>query len=154
MRLHHRSPLFRKLAWFFALAVFALAVAVVGCNLWVISQSRDRIVTDFSRLPHNDVGLVLGASPILGGQFRNPFFEGRMNAAAFLFRHGGVRHLLVTGDNGTADYDEPSSMRAALIARGVPESAITLDYAGFHTLDSVVRAKAIFGPGTGHDHHR
>lgn len=36
-------------------------------------------------------------------------------------------------------------MQAALLERGVPESAITLDYAGFRTLDSVVRSKAVFG---------
>ena len=36
-------------------------------------------------------------------------------------------------------------MKNALIARGVPASAIVLDYAGFRTLDSVVRAKEIFG---------
>jgi SanA protein len=32
-----------------------------------------------------------------------------------------------------------------LIKQGVPESAITLDYAGLRTLDSVVRSKEIFG---------
>ncbi|MEO8352838.1 MAG: ElyC/SanA/YdcF family protein, partial [Chthoniobacteraceae bacterium] len=36
-------------------------------------------------------------------------------------------------------------MRDALISRGVPESVITLDYAGFRTLDSVVRARSVFG---------
>src|SRR5262249_19212515 len=42
-------------------------------------------------------------------------------------------------------YDEPSDMREALISAGVPASAITCDYAGFRTLDSVVRAKTVFG---------
>jgi SanA protein len=42
-------------------------------------------------------------------------------------------------------YNEPWEMRKALIAEGVPESAITLDYAGLRTLDSVVRSKKIFG---------
>lgn len=28
--------------------------------------------------------------------------------------------------------------------RGIPEEAITLDYAGFRTLDSMVRAKEVF----------
>lgn len=36
-------------------------------------------------------------------------------------------------------------MRDALISKGVPSSAIVLDYAGFRTLDSVVRAKEVFG---------
>jgi SanA protein len=36
-------------------------------------------------------------------------------------------------------------MRKALIKLGVPTTAITLDYAGLRTLDSVVRCKEIFG---------
>lgn len=36
-------------------------------------------------------------------------------------------------------------MQQSLIKAGIPESDITLDYAGFRTLDSVVRAKEIFG---------
>lgn len=35
-------------------------------------------------------------------------------------------------------------MKNALISRGIPEEAITMDYAGFRTLDSVVRAREIF----------
>ena len=36
-------------------------------------------------------------------------------------------------------------MRDALVAAGVPTNAITTDYAGFRTLDSIVRAKTVFG---------
>ena len=36
-------------------------------------------------------------------------------------------------------------MKQALIAAGVPESKITCDYAGFRTLDSIARAKKVFG---------
>jgi SanA protein len=36
-------------------------------------------------------------------------------------------------------------MQKALIKKGVPATAITLDYAGLRTLDSVVRSKEIFG---------
>lgn len=56
-----------------------------------------------------------------------------------------MRHLIVSGDNHVAGYDEPSEMRNALLGAGVPASVITLDYAGFRTLDSVVRAKSVFG---------
>jgi vancomycin permeability regulator SanA len=56
-----------------------------------------------------------------------------------------VRAILVSGDNGSPDYDEPTSGRNYLIARGVPAESIALDYAGFSTYDSCVRAKKIFG---------
>ncbi len=36
-------------------------------------------------------------------------------------------------------------MKADLVAAGVPEEFITLDYAGFRTRDSIVRAKKVFG---------
>lgn len=36
-------------------------------------------------------------------------------------------------------------MRSILIKRGIPADVIYIDYAGFRTLDSVVRAKDIFG---------
>ncbi len=36
-------------------------------------------------------------------------------------------------------------MRKALIKAGVPDDVIALDYAGFRTLDSVVRAREVFG---------
>jgi SanA protein len=75
----------------------------------------------------------------------NPFFVRRMDAAASLYKAGKVRKLLVSGDNGRVQYDEPAAMRAALLARGVPEQDIVVDDAGFRTLDSIVRAREIFG---------
>jgi SanA protein len=51
----------------------------------------------------------------------------------------------VSGDNRAKEYNEPKHMFEALIKKGVPERAITLDYAGFRTLDSVVRCKKVFG---------
>jgi SanA protein len=90
------------------------------------------------------VALVLGTAP-MGRRWKNPFFEGRMDAAAKLYGDGKVRHLLVSGDNHRKGYDEPTAMRDALVARGGPEEASTLDYAGFRTLDSVARARRVFG---------
>ena len=68
-----------------------------------------------------------------------------MSAAARLYALGKVGHIIVSGDNRTKFYNEPMEMKKALIKLGVPESAITLDYAGLRTLDSVVRSKEIFG---------
>jgi SanA protein len=136
----------RRLLWI-GLCAFALTVgACLAANSWICSAASGRIITDAAPLPFNEVGLVLGTSKFSGARaYPNPFFEGRMNAAARLFHAGKVRHLLVSGDNDRKTYDEPSWMRDALVARGVPAEAITLDYAGFRTLDSVVRAEAVFG---------
>jgi SanA protein len=119
-------------------------VAVAAINFWMIWRARPRIVAALKELPTNDIGIVLGTSPKLAGR-PNLFFEGRMNAAAELYRAHRVRHLLVSGDNGTRGYDEPTAMKSALLSRGVPASAMTLDYAGFRTLDTMARARAVFG---------
>ena len=88
--------------------------------------------------------MVLGCSPRVG-HYRNSFFEGRISAAASLYKAGKVDRLLVTGDNGHQGYDEPTAMEEALVKRGVPVEHITKDFAGFRTLDSMVRAKRVFG---------
>ena len=128
------------LAW----SVSAIVLLIAACNCWLLATNRARIFRSATDIPARDVALVLGTSPRVGGG-KNPFFEARMDAAAQLWRAGKVRHLLVSGDNSRGDYDEPTAMRDALVARSVPARAITLDYAGFRTLDSLVRAREIFG---------
>jgi SanA protein len=96
-------------------------------------------------VPPTRTALVLGTGPRLADGTPNAFFATRIRAAVDLYRAGTVDRILVSGDNHRAGYDEPTEMRAALLARGVPDAAIRRDFAGFRTLDSVVRAKAVFG---------
>ena len=138
---------YRKLLLLAAL-ILSLAAAgfAAGCVWLVRGSAGDRIVDDPSRLPVNDVGLVLGTTKrTTWGHYDNPHFTHRMEAAAALYRTGRVRHLLLSGDNGSRGYDEPADMKNALLASGVPEEAMTLDDAGFRTLDSIVRARQVFG---------
>lgn len=129
-----------------ALAVGLLAAAIVVGSSWIVGNlAHGRLVTNPASLPKDETALVLGTSPSVAGHRANPHFENRIAAAADLFRRGCVKHLLLSGDNGSRGYDEPSNMRRALLALGVPDSAMTLDYAGFRTLDSVARARKIFG---------
>ncbi|RYG35812.1 vancomycin high temperature exclusion protein [bacterium] len=115
-----------------------------GTNRAVLSDTHGLIYKSVESVPSESVGLVLGTSPKFRGQ-RNLFFERRMDAAASLYRAGKVKKLLLSGDNGTRYYNEPTAMRKALIGRGIPEGDLVLDYAGFRTLDSVVRARTVFG---------
>lgn len=103
------------------------------------------VSSDLHRVPQARVGLVLGCSEFVADGRHNLFFDRRMAAAAALFHANKVSYLLVSGDNSRPNYDEPSAMRRALERAGVPSSRIVLDYAGFRTLDSVVRAKDVFG---------
>lgn len=125
-------------------ACAAVVFLTVASNVWLLWRGRSFIYTTTQAIPQREVALVLGTAP-MGRRWKNPFFEGRMDAAAKLYREGKVRHLLVSGDNHRKEYDEPTAMRDALMERGIPQEAITLDYAGFRTLDSVVRARSVFG---------
>jgi len=56
-----------------------------------------------------------------------------------------VEYIIVSGDNHIKGYNEPEQMQLSLMKLGIPKERIILDFAGFRTLDSVVRAKSIFG---------
>ena len=129
-----------------ALVPVALGLLVLAGAFWIIHRAADqRIYDDVASVPPHDVGLVLGTSKYTRKHVHNPHFDHRMTAAALLYRSGRVRGLLLSGDNGSRGYDEPADMKAALLALGVPAEAMTLDDAGFRTLDSVVRARRVFG---------
>ena len=110
----------------------------------VMRASRGNLYTDASAIPHRRVALVLGCPKRVPGGWSNPFFENRMAAAAELYHQRKIDFLVVSGDNHIQGYDEPTDMKEALVQRGVPFERIYLDYAGFRTLDSVVRVKEIF----------
>lgn len=109
------------------------------------NSAEGRLYSRIDDVPERPVALVLGTAAKVADGRDNLFFKFRVRAAAELYHAGKVRHILVSGDNGHKSYDEATDMQDALIALGVPESAIVRDHAGFRTLDSVVRCKRIFG---------
>ena len=130
------------------LAMVGLALMSLGvwrANVVVIHAAQKRHYSDIDKVPKNHVGLVLGTSRRLRSGGANPFFVHRMRAAAELFHAGKIDHILVSGDNRYTNYNEPRDMALALQDLRVPQEAITLDFAGFRTLDSVVRAHRVFG---------
>ena len=125
------------------LSVFILLI--VFSNLWIVNSTSPNVFTDIRELPDRKVALVLGTSNKTISGSVNPYFQKRIETAAWLYKMGKVDHLIVSGDNRSMYYNEPMEMSKALIKLGVPQTAITLDYAGLRTLDSVVRCKEIFG---------
>jgi vancomycin permeability regulator SanA len=126
------------------LAVLAgLAVYVVLAPLAWAYAGTGGYRASVDRVPATEVALVLGAG-IRDGR-PTMLLARRLDLAADLYRRGKVKVLLVSGDNRVRGYDEPTVMRDALVARGVPERRIVRDFAGLDTWDSCVRAKRIFG---------
>ena len=99
---------------------------------------------DLASAPHHHVGIVFGAAVNANGSL-SAMLADRVAVGVTLYQHGQIDKLLMSGDNGSTDYDEVSAMKRAALAAGVPSDAIVLDYAGFSTYDSCYRAKAIFG---------
>ena len=133
-------------------AVLILFIGGIVCILSIIvaaalirCAARGRMYQDTAAIPHRRVGLVLGCAKYLSNGRANLFFRHRMRAAAQLFHARKVDYLLVSGDNHVAGYNEPADMKDSLIESGVPAERIYCDFAGFRTLDSIVRAKEIFG---------
>jgi len=106
-------------------------------------SARNRLYQNASRIPEAPVALLLGTAKYYQGSI-NLYYEYRIRAAVELFESGKIRAILISGDNSQKNYNEPQEMKQDLMARGIPSEYITLDYAGFRTLDSIVRAKQIF----------
>lgn len=126
--------------------VFMLgAAAVEMITLVIISSTASRVYEDTGSMAKNDVALVLGTAKFMPDGRLNLFFKYRIEAAAKLYHEGKVEHILVSGGNPTIGYDEPTDMAGRLVEMGVAKDDITLDFAGYRTLDSIVRAKEVFG---------
>lgn len=117
----------------------------VVSDLIVESASNGKTFDSIENIETNKVGLLLGTSKYRSTGGINLYFQYRIDAAVKLFNSGKISYILVSGDNGTKYYNEPAAIKKALLKRGIPEDKIILDYAGFRTLDSVIRAKVVFG---------
>lgn len=134
----------RRIATLLLATLTIVGGGTAGAN-WAVQEAvGNRLYTDARKVPARPVGVVLGTTPRVHG-LKNPFFERRLDAAAALYKAGKVHCLLVSGDHGTRYYNEVAAMKKGLVKRGIPAEKIAEDHAGFRTLDSMVRAKKVFG---------
>lgn len=128
------------------LLVFIIPFMLVFvANYSIEKNAVNKTFTNSTEIKKNKVGLVLGTAKILNNGRINLYFKYRIQATVALYKKGKIAFVLVSGDNGNKNYDEPTDFKNELIKKGIPAKRIFLDYAGFRTLDSVVRAKEIFG---------
>lgn len=132
------------LRWTFWLGLLTAVVIIISHN-WVKNSSKSLHHSAIDSIPTLKTALILGTIPNLKSGAANPYFTHRINMAIELYKSGKVKQFVLSGDNHIEGYDEPEAMRQALIAGGIPDSVLFLDYAGFRTFDSVIRLKAIFG---------
>ncbi|MCL4126885.1 UNVERIFIED_CONTAM: hypothetical protein GTU68_008475 [Idotea baltica] len=126
-------------------ALIALPILLIVVSNYIIDkQTKNQTFFNVADIKKNKVGLVLGTSKLLQNGNINLYFKYRIDATVELYKNQKIDFVLISGDNGNKNYDEPTDFKDELIKRGIPENKIFLDYAGFRTLDSVVRAKEIF----------
>lgn len=118
---------------------------IVYTNSAINHDSTPFVTQDIESLSQHRVGLVLGTSERTMTGRDNPYFVNRIKAAVDLYEANKIEKILVSGDNAQVSYNEPQAMKEALLAQNIPEQDIVLDYAGFRTLDSVIRAREVFG---------
>jgi len=135
--------IFQFIKWVFIL-VFTGLLAGFLLDRYISYTSDKHIYTEIKDLPQKKAALLLGTAKYVAKGKKNYFYVYRIRAAVALWKAGKVKAILVSGDNETKYYNETARMQKDLIKAGVPKKYIALDYAGFRTLDSVVRAEAVF----------
>src|SRR5690606_27596290 len=130
--------------WALLLCPFGM-FALICLDTYMIIESEKQIFQYVDKIPHNKVGLLLGTAKHTNDGRINLYYIYRLNAAMDLYKAGKIDFILVSGDNSEIGYDEPTDFKTDLVNLGIPENKIFLDYAGFSTLDSVLRAQKIFG---------
>jgi len=135
----------KKLLRLLGIFIIAPLLLLLLCNQAINSAAHGKTYEETIDIPKNKVGLVLGTSKKLSSGQPNPYYDYRINATVKLFKANKIDFVLVSGDNGSRYYNEPTTFKKDLVEAGIPTDKIFLDYAGFRTLDSMVRAKVVFG---------
>jgi SanA protein len=130
---------------FFLLLIVAGIIFIALTNYTIKKQSGPFLFNSIQTIPEIKTALLLGTGKTLNNGMPNAYFYNRIQAASDLYKSGKIKYIIVSGDNSTKEYNEPEDMQRALMKYGIPEDKIFLDFAGFRTLDSVVRAKEVFG---------
>ena len=138
----------KRLVLLLIIVIALIIVAIIGCYVAVSINADGKTYDKVEDIPYNKVGLLLGTSPITRQGGHNYYFDNRIKAAATLYHSGKIKKIIASGgdySNSENGCNELSAMRDSLMARGVPDSVITLDYQGTRTLNSIVNAKTVYG---------
>jgi len=125
--------------------LFLTLLSIEASNYWIVRSTENQIYSNLEELPDNRVGVVPGTAKKLKNGRLNYYFVYRMEAAAELYHQGKIFKILVSGDNSRKTYNEPQDMKDYLVELDVKPNDIYMDFAGFRTFDSMIRAKEVFG---------
>lgn len=125
------------------IAAAVVIAAVFAINFYVVKNTEQKIYeADNLKAFDADCILILGAG-VRDGE-PTPMLRDRLLTGIKLYENKAAKKIIMSGDHGSADYDEVNIMRQFALQKGVPEEDIFMDHAGFSTYDSVYRAKKVF----------
>ena len=149
-RIRLRKKLWRKNINVFAVcavaSVLSLALFVLlatGIINAVVVGTTAGNICEFTAADGYETAVVFGAKVHEGGTLSH-MLKDRMDTAIALYREGKVKKLLVSGD-GRGQWSETKYMRLYAMENGVAEADIIEDGEGFSTIETVTRAKELFG---------
>ena len=120
-----------------------LALVIAAGNAYVVLSADQHSTGEVAEVPAAEVAIVPGALVKTNGEM-SAMLADRVAQASALWHAGKVEKILVSGDHGQWEYDEPDTMRKALVADGVDPEDVFEDHAGFETWATMVRARSIF----------
>ncbi len=130
-----------------SLVLFLICILTLGIlNNYVHTSFANKMGTsmrDINIEQPRRIAIVFGARVWEDNRLSDALYD-RVVTAVELHRAGRVRKILMSGDNPTESYDEPTAMKETAIKLGVPAEDIVLDFAGRRTYDTCFRAKEIF----------
>lgn len=130
------------MVWAFTILLLCTVVGIICVTLFL--SNLQKVVSIYVIAPQ-PVAIVFGAG-IQSDGTPSDILEDRLDVAAQLYLDKKVQRILVSGDNSTIDYDEPSNMMRYLVnEKSIPEGDVYTDFAGRRTYDTCARAKEIWG---------
>lgn len=129
------------------MVIIIITITIIGCYITISINANNTTYDSIKAIPYNKVGLLLGTSPVTPQGGHNYYFDNRIYATVELYEQGKIKQIIASGgdySNKENGCNELTAMRDSLVAHGVPDSVITLDYQGLRTFNSIVKAKEIY----------
>lgn len=136
------------------LTLMVICTLIACCYITVVVNASGSTFDNVDDVAVHEYGLLLATSPITPQGAHNFYFDNRIKSTVELYQAGKIKLIIASGGNYRFDKegkptkygcDEPRAIKDSLVARGVPAEAIILDYDGTRTLNSIVKAKQVYG---------
>ena len=120
----------------------AVLIGGYGINSYILDSTAQKIVSPDS-LSGYDCIIVLGCG-VKSDKTPSDMLRDRLLCAIDLYKSGAADKIIMSGDHGSAYYDEVNVMRSFAMERGVESDDIFMDHAGFSSYETIYRARDVF----------